>query len=164
MGLPTYAGPERVLEAVSVVGVAGEDAVLGAQRRDPGGPRHGAAEDVPSLVADVDLGARITLVPVPGAVAGGGLVTRVLTALTHHHEPEFVRLLESALDVELVRRCADLRSCCPSVLPEWLAWPSSHPTFVDSTVTRCGSWPGTACGSPVSSARVTTRASADSAS
>ena len=35
-------------------------------------------------------------------------MTRVLTALTHHHEPEFVRLLESALDIELVRRCADL--------------------------------------------------------
>ena len=35
-------------------------------------------------------------------------MTRVLTALTHRHEPEFVRLLESALDIELVRRCADL--------------------------------------------------------
>ncbi len=35
-------------------------------------------------------------------------MTRVLTALTHRHESEFVRLLESALDVELVRRCADL--------------------------------------------------------
>ncbi len=35
-------------------------------------------------------------------------MTRVLTALTHHHEPEFVRLLESALDIELVRRCADV--------------------------------------------------------
>ena len=35
-------------------------------------------------------------------------MTRVLTALTHRHEPQFVRLLESALDIELVRRCADL--------------------------------------------------------
>ena len=35
-------------------------------------------------------------------------MTRVLTALTHRHESEFVRLLESALDIELVRRCADV--------------------------------------------------------
>jgi MinD-like ATPase involved in chromosome partitioning or flagellar assembly len=35
-------------------------------------------------------------------------VTSVLTAVTHRHEAEFVRVLEEARDVVLVRRCADL--------------------------------------------------------
>ena len=35
-------------------------------------------------------------------------MTRVLTAVTHRHEAEFVRVLEYALDIVLVRRCADL--------------------------------------------------------
>ncbi len=35
-------------------------------------------------------------------------MTTVLTALTHRHEAEFVRVLEEAADVVLVRRCADL--------------------------------------------------------
>jgi MinD-like ATPase involved in chromosome partitioning or flagellar assembly len=35
-------------------------------------------------------------------------VTTVLTAVTHRHEAEFVRLLENAPDIVLVRRCADL--------------------------------------------------------
>ena len=35
-------------------------------------------------------------------------MTNVLTAVTHRHEAEFVRALENAPDVVLVRRCADL--------------------------------------------------------
>ena len=35
-------------------------------------------------------------------------MTTVLTAVTHRHEAEFVRLLENAPDIVLVRRCADL--------------------------------------------------------
>jgi Flp pilus assembly CpaE family ATPase len=35
-------------------------------------------------------------------------VTSVLTAVTHRHEAEFVRVLENAPDIVLVRRCADL--------------------------------------------------------
>ena len=35
-------------------------------------------------------------------------MTSVLTAVTHRHEADFVRVLEDALDVVLVRRCADL--------------------------------------------------------
>jgi MinD-like ATPase involved in chromosome partitioning or flagellar assembly len=35
-------------------------------------------------------------------------VTSVLTAVTHRHEADFVRVLEDAPDLELVRRCADL--------------------------------------------------------
>jgi Flp pilus assembly CpaE family ATPase len=35
-------------------------------------------------------------------------VTTVLTAVTHRHEAEFVRVLENAPDIVLVRRCADL--------------------------------------------------------
>ena len=68
VGLPTYAGPERVLEAVSVVRVAGEDTVLGASAETRAVHVMVPRDDVPSLVADVDLGARITLVPVPGGL------------------------------------------------------------------------------------------------
>ena len=68
VGVPTYAGPERVLEAVSVVRVAGEDSVLGASAETRAVHVMVPREDVPSLVADVDLGARITLVPVPGGL------------------------------------------------------------------------------------------------
>ena len=35
-------------------------------------------------------------------------MTSVLTAVTHRHEADFVRVLEGARDVVLVRRCADL--------------------------------------------------------
>jgi hypothetical protein len=69
VGLPTYAGPERVLEAVSVVRVAGEDTVLGASAETRAVHVMVPREAVPEVVADVDLGARITLVPVPGGVS-----------------------------------------------------------------------------------------------
>ena len=108
VGLPTYAGPERVLEAVSVVRVAGEDGVLGAsaetravhvmvprrgrarrrRRRRPRRPHHPRA------------GARRRV--------GGRVVTSVLTAVTHRLEAEFVQVLEAAPDITLVRRCADV--------------------------------------------------------
>ncbi len=69
VGLPTYTGPERVLEAVSVVRVAGEDTVLGASAETRAVHVMVPRESVPEVVADVDLGARITLVPVPGGVS-----------------------------------------------------------------------------------------------
>jgi hypothetical protein len=70
VGLPRYAGPERVLEAVSVVRVAGEDTVLGASADTRAVHVMVPRESVRGIVADVDLGARITLVPVPGGVSG----------------------------------------------------------------------------------------------
>jgi hypothetical protein len=66
IGLPTYAGPERVLEAISVVRVAGEDDVLGGATASRAVQVMVPRDSVRDLVADVDLGARITLVPVPG--------------------------------------------------------------------------------------------------
>ncbi len=69
VGLPTFAGPERVLEAVSVVRVAGEDSVLGASAETRAVHVMVPRDAVRDIVADVDLGARITLVPVPGGVS-----------------------------------------------------------------------------------------------
>ena len=69
VGLPTYAGPERVLESVSVVRVAGEDTVLGASAETRAVHVMVPRDAVRDVVADVDLGARITLVPVPGGVS-----------------------------------------------------------------------------------------------
>ena len=69
VGLPTYAGPERVLESVSVVRVAGEDGVLGASAETRAVQVMVPREAVRDVVADVDLGARITLVPVPGSAS-----------------------------------------------------------------------------------------------
>ncbi|GAA4408473.1 hypothetical protein GCM10023168_25940 [Fodinibacter luteus] len=68
VGLPTYAGPERALEAVSVVRVAGDEGVLGGSAETRAVHVMVPRESVRDLVADVDLGARITLVPVPGGV------------------------------------------------------------------------------------------------
>jgi hypothetical protein len=69
VGLPTYAGPERVLESVSVVRVAGEDGVLGTSAETRAVHVMVPREAVRDVVADVDLGARITLVPVPGGLS-----------------------------------------------------------------------------------------------
>jgi len=71
VGLPTYAGPERVLEAVSVVRVAREDTVLGASAETRAVHVMVPRDSVRGIVADVDVGARITLVPVPGGVSAG---------------------------------------------------------------------------------------------
>lgn len=70
-GVPRYAGPERVLERVSVVGVASEDDVLGGADQTRAVRVMVPREAVRDLVADVDLGARITLVPVPGGSVAG---------------------------------------------------------------------------------------------
>lgn len=72
VGLPRYAGPERALERVSVVRVAAEDGVLAGSAQSRAVHVMVPREDVQTIVADVDLGARITLVPVPGGVAAAG--------------------------------------------------------------------------------------------
>jgi hypothetical protein len=69
VGLPTYVGPELALEGVSVVRVAGEDGVLGGSAQTRAVHVMVPRDSVREVVADVDLGARITLVPVPGAVS-----------------------------------------------------------------------------------------------
>lgn len=71
VGRTRYVGPERVLERVSVVQVAAEDAVLGGADQTRAVRVMVPRDAVRDLVADVDLGARITLVPVPGSPAGG---------------------------------------------------------------------------------------------
>ena len=72
VGLPSFAGPERVLEGVSVVRVAGDDGVLAGVGQSRAVHVMVPRDDVRALVADVDVGARITLVPVPGGVAAAG--------------------------------------------------------------------------------------------
>lgn len=69
IGLPTYAGPERVLESISVARVAGEDDVLGGATASRAVQVMVPRDAVRDLVAAVDLGARITLVPVPGGAS-----------------------------------------------------------------------------------------------
>ncbi len=71
VGVTRFEGPERVLERVSVVRVAGDDVVLGSATDTRAVQVMVPRESVPDLVADVDVGARITLVPVPGGVGGG---------------------------------------------------------------------------------------------
>ena len=72
VGLPAYAGPERVLERVAVVRVAADDGVLAGSAVSRAVHVMVPREEVQAIVADVDLGARITLVPVPGGVAAAG--------------------------------------------------------------------------------------------
>ena len=72
VGLPSYAGPERALERVAVVRVAADDGVLAGSAASRAVHVMVPREDVQGVVADVDLGARITLVPVPGGVAAAG--------------------------------------------------------------------------------------------
>lgn len=67
-GLPTYVGPERSLQSVSVIRVAGDDGVLGGAADTRAVHVMVPRDSVEQVVADVDLGARITLVPVPGSV------------------------------------------------------------------------------------------------
>lgn len=71
VGRAGYVGPERVLERVSVVRVAAEDSVLGGADQTRAVRVMVPRESVRDLVADVDVGARITLVPVPGSPTGG---------------------------------------------------------------------------------------------
>ena len=72
VGTPTFEGPERALEAVAVVRVAGEDAVLGGATETRAVHVMVPRDEVRDLVADVDAGARITLVPVPGGLTAAG--------------------------------------------------------------------------------------------
>ena len=58
-----------MLESVSVVRVAAEDGVLAGSAASRAVHVMVPREDVQEVVADVDVGARITLVPVPGGVA-----------------------------------------------------------------------------------------------
>ena len=66
IGVPDYAGPEKTLEAVSVVKVSGDEGVLGGAAQTRAVQVMVPRDAVRDLVADVDVGARITLVPVPG--------------------------------------------------------------------------------------------------
>ncbi|MGG5260801.1 SAF domain-containing protein [Phycicoccus avicenniae] len=66
VGVVRYQGPERVLEAISVVAVAEEDSVLAGAEQTRAVRVMVPRDAVRDLVADVDVGARITLVPVPG--------------------------------------------------------------------------------------------------
>lgn len=72
VGRATYDGPERVLERVAVVRLAQQDSVLGGADQTRAVQVMVPRESVRDLVADVDLGARITLVPVPGSAVGSG--------------------------------------------------------------------------------------------
>lgn len=69
VGTPSFVGPELALERVAVVAVAAEDAVLGGAAETRPVTVAVPREAVRDLVADVDAGARITLVPVPGGRA-----------------------------------------------------------------------------------------------
>lgn len=66
-GRPSFAGPERVLERVAVVALAEADAVLGGADQTRAVRVMVPRDAVRDLVADVDVGSRITLVPVPAA-------------------------------------------------------------------------------------------------
>ncbi|HPB72581.1 MAG TPA: hypothetical protein PLX71_06360 [Phycicoccus sp.] len=67
----TYAAPERVLQGVTVAALPDTGSVLGgvvSQR-----PVHLVipSEGVQSLVADIDRGAKLTLIPTPGSIVRG---------------------------------------------------------------------------------------------
>ncbi|HYN30269.1 MAG TPA: hypothetical protein VES95_10435 [Dermatophilaceae bacterium] len=66
-GLQVLEGPERSLERVSVVAVAADTGVLGAGSATRAVQVSVPSDRVQQLVGDVDLGSRITLVPVPAA-------------------------------------------------------------------------------------------------
>ncbi|MGB7819155.1 MAG: hypothetical protein WBL35_10570 [Ornithinibacter sp.] len=70
VGLPTYVGPEKTLGSVSVVQVSGDEGVLGGSAQTRAVRVMVPSDAVRDLVADVDIGARITLVPVPGTTTG----------------------------------------------------------------------------------------------
>lgn len=71
LGRPTYAPPQLLLSSAVVARVADENRVLGSSSGRTVALLVPAA-DVPKVVGDVDAGARITLVPAPGGVAGSG--------------------------------------------------------------------------------------------
>lgn len=69
VGSGPLAGPELRLEAVTVVGLSGDDTVMGGAGDTRAVQVMVPRDKVQELVGDVDLGARITLVAVPGAVS-----------------------------------------------------------------------------------------------
>lgn len=69
VGSGPLAGPELALEAVTVVGLSADDTVMGGASDTRAVQVMVPRDKVQELVGDVDLGARITLVAVPGAVS-----------------------------------------------------------------------------------------------
>lgn len=69
VGSRPLAGPELALEAVTVVGLSEDDTVMGGVGDTRAVQVMVPRDKVQELVGDVDLGARITLVAVPGAVS-----------------------------------------------------------------------------------------------
>jgi hypothetical protein len=69
VGSRPLAGPELTLEAVTVVGLSEDDTVMGGAGDTRAVQVMVPRDQVQELVGDVDLGARITLVAVPGAVS-----------------------------------------------------------------------------------------------
>lgn len=71
-GKAAYAGPELLLERVTVVAVPEAGSVLGGAANRRTVQLVVPADKVKTLVADMDVDARITLVPVPGAGGADG--------------------------------------------------------------------------------------------
>lgn len=69
IGSDTFAGPELALEGVTVVGLSTDDNVMGGSGDTRPVQVMVPKDKVKELVGDVDRGAKITLVSVPGAVA-----------------------------------------------------------------------------------------------
>jgi hypothetical protein len=69
IGSATFAGPERALEGVMVVALSEDDGVMGGSGDTRPVQVMVPTDKVQELVGDVDLGAKITLVAVPGAIA-----------------------------------------------------------------------------------------------
>ena len=69
VGTETFEGPELTLEGVTVVALSKDDGMMGSSGDTRPVQVMVPKETVQSLVGDVDLGAKITLVAVPGAIA-----------------------------------------------------------------------------------------------
>ncbi|WP_404384105.1 hypothetical protein LL946_01610 [Knoellia locipacati] len=68
VGTESFEGPELALEGVTVVAVSKDDGVMGGSGDTRPVQVMVPKDKVQSLVGDVDLGAKITLVAVPGAI------------------------------------------------------------------------------------------------
>ncbi len=69
VGAADFAGPNLALEGITVVGLSTQDNALGGGRDTKPVQVMVPKDKVKELIGDVDLGAKITLVAVPGAVA-----------------------------------------------------------------------------------------------
>lgn len=69
VGSADFAGPNLALEGVTVVGLSADDSVMGGAGDTRPVQVMVPKDKVQQLVGDVDLGSKITLVAVPGAVA-----------------------------------------------------------------------------------------------